>query len=110
MRHGVGGVAMSYFHPLWAPPTPAEMEQGVRAVASAQRIGGKTDVERGLIDAVDAFYRASDVPETAPPAQSCHGPRAHGARSQAFSARLAALHQAHPDNLEVTIFYALSLL
>ncbi|MBI4564659.1 MAG: hypothetical protein HY716_08225 [Planctomycetes bacterium] len=104
------GVAMTYYHPLWAPPAPEEMTQGVQAVEKAKKLGGKTEIERGLIEAIDAFYRTFDKPEPGPVAQSCHGPRAHGARAEAFRAKLEALHKKHPDNLEVEIFYALSLL
>src|SRR3990167_7958981 len=33
------GVAMSHYHPLWAPPGPAELEKGAAAIAKAQALG-----------------------------------------------------------------------
>jgi tetratricopeptide (TPR) repeat protein len=105
------GAAMTWYHPLWAPPTPEEMAAGVAAVEKARAIGGKTDLERGLVSAIDAYFRSEDRPEAAgPAAQSCHGPRAHGARAEAFRNALESLHREHPDNLEVTVFYTLALL
>ncbi len=35
------GVAMSNFHPLWAPPTPAELEKGRAALARATVSSGR---------------------------------------------------------------------
>jgi len=105
------GAAITSYHPLWAPPTPAEMAEGIAAVEKAKAIGGKTDLERGLIAAVDAYFRSADTPaEAGPLAQSCHGPRAHGARAEAFKTALEKLHGDYPDNLEVTVFYTLALL
>ena len=105
------GVAMTWYHPLWAPPTPAEMEEGRKAVDRAKQIGGKTDLERGFIRAVDAFYNAEEKPSAGEPvAQSCHGPRVHGARAVCFRDELGKLREKHPQEQEVEIFYALALL
>ena len=111
------GKSMTWYHPLWAPPTPAEMAEGVKAVDTAKRIGGKTEIERGMIAAIDAYFHGEDAPpdpktaETAPAvAPSCHGPRENSSRAGSFKAAWEELHRAHPDDLEVTIFYALSLL
>src|SRR5690242_17114083 len=35
------GVAMSNYHPLWAPPTKAELEKGAKAIEIAQGIKNK---------------------------------------------------------------------
>lgn len=105
------GVAMTWYHPLWAPPTPDEMAQGAEAVAKAKKIGGKTDQERGFIDAIDAFFNTAETSFTAEtPAQSCHGPRIFSARAVCFRQGLEKLRARFPDDLEVTTFYALSLL
>src|SRR5713226_4235021 len=37
------GVAMSYYHPQWAPPTPDELRKGSDAAALATKIPAKTD-------------------------------------------------------------------
>jgi hypothetical protein len=35
------GVAMCNYHPLWAPPTGAELEKGAKAIAIAQSLSQK---------------------------------------------------------------------
>ena len=39
------GVAMSNYHPLWTPPTVAELEKGAKAVAIAQSLREKSKYE-----------------------------------------------------------------
>jgi tetratricopeptide (TPR) repeat protein len=105
------GVAMTWYHPLWAPPTPDEMAKGAEAAAKAKRIGGKTDLERGFIDAIDAFFNSEEKPAPAEVvAQSCHGPRAFSARAVCFRQGLEKLRARLPNELEAEVFYALSLL
>src|SRR6185503_18142871 len=50
------GIAMSNFHPLWVPPTPAELEKGSNAAAQAMRVGATTQRERDYIAAINTFY------------------------------------------------------
>lgn len=105
------GAAMTWYHPLWAPPTAEDLAEGIAMVEKARALGGKSDLERGLIAAIDAYFRSEDGPALpGPVAQSCHGPRAHGARAEAFRAALGKLREEHPDSLEVTVFYTLALL
>ncbi len=106
------GVAMTWYHPLWTPPTPEDMSAGVAAVEKAKALGGKSELEQGLIEAIDAYFRTEDQPADPKDfaAMSCHGPRAHGARASAFRAAFEKLHGSFPENLEVTTFYALSLM
>jgi hypothetical protein len=61
------GVSMTWYHPLWAPPTPDEMKKGAEAVENARKIGGRTDFEKGFIAAIDAFFSAGDAPAPAEP-------------------------------------------
>src|SRR5262245_12006374 len=91
------GIAMTWYHPIWAPPPPSDLAAGKTAAGKAMEIGGKTDRERGYIEAVKAFYRDS---ETVP-----HGPRAN-----AYENAMADLSRRLPDDHEATIFYALALL
>ena len=90
------GVAMSNYHPLWAPPTPAEMERGRAAVAAAQALEAATDRERAYIEAIAAFY--------ADPAAN------HRTRSFAYSAAMEEFHRRYPQDREGSVFYALSLI
>ena len=57
---GYWGVAMSNYHPVWAPPTPEELEKGSAAVKKAKSTGAKTERERDYIAAIEAFYKGSD--------------------------------------------------
>ena len=105
------GVAMTWYHPLWAPPTPDEMKKGAESVERAKKIGGRTDLEKGFIAAIDAFFNSDEGPAPADTvAETCHGPRALSARAVCFRQGIERLRTAHPDNLEVKTFYALALL
>jgi tetratricopeptide (TPR) repeat protein len=91
------GVAMSYYHPLWVPPTAGELEQGRAAIAKATAAGAKSQRERDYIDALGAFYRDSDRV-------------GHKDRALAYSAAMEKLHQRYPEDREAGIFYALTLI
>jgi tetratricopeptide (TPR) repeat protein len=91
------GVAMTWYHPLWAPPNPEELAAGSEAAARATSIGGATDRERGFIDAIAAFYADAATVD-------------HGTRARAYRDRLEALTQRFPDDAEARIFFALALL
>ena len=91
------GVAMSNYHPLWAPPTPAELEKGVAAVAKAEAIGGKTERERAYIAATGAFFKDA-------------AGRPHLRRMLDYLAAMKALHERYPRDREAGIFYALALI
>jgi tetratricopeptide (TPR) repeat protein len=118
---GYWGIAMTHYHPLWAPPTPEEMAAGTKAVEQARNASSKSDREQVFIDAIAAFYETSDAPakqakkgkkgKDAAVGQSCHGPTGgHPERAKAFTAALEKAHQKYADDEEVTSFYALSLL
>jgi tetratricopeptide (TPR) repeat protein len=107
------GVAMTWYHPLWAPPSPNEMVEGKKAVREAKaHLAGKSDLERGFVEAIDAFFRTEDdaADEGQPMAQSCHGPRAHTARAEAFRQVFDGLVARYPEHVEVQVFRALALL
>src|SRR5215831_7825789 len=57
------GIAMSHWHELWAPPTPAELAAGAAAVAKAEAIGGETGREKACIAAIAVFYKDSGTLE-----------------------------------------------
>lgn len=91
------GVAMSNYHPLWAPPTAAEMAKGKAAAERAAGLGAPTARERGYIDAIGEFYRDA-------------GARDHLARTLAYTAAMERLHRANPADDEAATFYALALI
>lgn len=91
------GVAMSLFHEIWERPEDKTLQRGHDEIAAAERIGGKTDRERGYIAALGKFY--SDTSKD-------HYLEQAGAYSNA----MATLYQKYPDDLEAGAFYALSLM
>jgi tetratricopeptide (TPR) repeat protein len=90
------GEAMSYFHPLWAPPTPVEISQAEQALAKARSAPPKTEREREYLAAIETFYRDSGVVD-------------HKTRVLAYTSAMAGLHKHYPSDDEASVFYALSL-
>ena len=91
------GVAMSYFHPLWAPPTAAELELASAALAAAREAGVASEREQAYIAALETFYRDS-------------GRLDHRTRVLAYSAAMEQVHARYPQDHEAAVFYALSLI
>ncbi len=91
------GIAMTHYHPLWAPPGGAELAAGRAAALKAAELGAKTEREQAYIGAIGVFY--------ADPEKNGHGPRA-----KAYCEAMAAVSRRFPDDHEAAIFYALSLL
>src|SRR5881398_2271331 len=56
------GIAMTWWHPIWTPPTPEEMSAGKAATEKAMAMKAGTDLERGFITALDAYYNTADGP------------------------------------------------
>lgn len=91
------GVAMSNYHPIWAPPTAAELRKGWGAVERAKSVGARTPRERDYIAAIELFYKDSDRLD-------------HRARTYAYSEAMGRLHRGHPSDREAGVFYALTLI
>ena len=90
------GIALTYYHPIWAPPNPAELEAGRAAAEKAAAIGAGTDRERGYIRAVGVFYRDTDKAD-------------HRTRAAAYRAALDDLARAFPEDHEAAIFAAMMM-
>lgn len=90
------GVAMSNYHPLWAPPSQAELEKGAKAISIAQSIAGKPEREAAYIDAMAVFYKDFDKAN-------------HATRSKNFEKAMEKLYAQFPQDKEAAIFYALAL-
>ena len=91
------GVAMSYYHPLWAPPNSEELAKAVGALSQAKAARASSDREQAYVAALDTFY--SDA-----------GTRDHKTRALDYSAAMEQLHRRYPADREAAIFYALSLI
>ena len=90
------GEAMSYYHPLWVPPTAAELEKG-RIAITAAKAAAKSQREQDYLAAVDAFYRDSERLD-------------HKTRALAYTEAMKQLHERYPEDREAGVFYALSLI
>jgi tetratricopeptide (TPR) repeat protein len=94
---GYWGIAMSNYHPLWAPPSPAELKRGWNAVEKAKAAGARADRERNYIAAIEVFYKDSEELD-------------HRARALAYEKAMEQVYRRYPQDREAAIFYALSLL
>jgi tetratricopeptide (TPR) repeat protein len=90
------GAAMSLYHPLWAPPTPAELQKGREAVARARTTNAKTQRERDYIAALETFYKDADR-------------LGHWERARAYAVSMEGLYRRYRQDQEAAIFYALAL-
>jgi tetratricopeptide (TPR) repeat protein len=91
------GVAMTYYHPIWAPPTPAELAAGRAAAEEAARLGARSEREKGYVAAIGAFYKDADKLD-------------HRARALAYKTAMEKLAATFPDDDEAAIFHSLALL
>ncbi|HEX8177177.1 MAG TPA: hypothetical protein VF543_18965 [Pyrinomonadaceae bacterium] len=98
-RCGMGywGVAMSSYHPLWAPPNAAELKKGWSAIEKAKSAGVRTQRERDYIAALELFYKDSDKLD-------------YRTRAFAYSEAMERLYLRYPSDSEASVFYALSLI
>ena len=91
------GIAMSNYHPLWVPPTPAELKKGWSAVEKAKAAGKKNQREQDYIAAIEIFYKDHDKLD-------------HRTRAFAYSDAMNQLHARNPSDREAGVFYALTLI
>src|SRR6266568_4757772 len=104
------GIAMTWWHPIWTPPTPDEMSAGKAAIKKAMAMDAGTDRERGFITALNAYYNTPDGPTTGEVGQSCHGPVGPRDRVIAYEKAMRTLYERYPDDVETQTFYALAVL
>ena len=90
------GVAMCNFHPLWTPPTEAELQKGSKAIGIANTISKKSERESAYINAIATFYQDWNKTD-------------HHTRCINYEKAMGKIHTAYPDDKEAAIFYALSL-
>jgi tetratricopeptide (TPR) repeat protein len=104
------GIAMTWWHPIWTPPTPDEMRAGKTAMEEAMSMNAGTDRERGFITALNTYYNTHDGSAAAPVGQSCHGPVGPRDRVVAYEKAMRQLRDKYPDDFEVQTFYAFAVL
>jgi hypothetical protein len=90
------GVARTWYHPIWAPPSPEELKQGAAAVDRALALDAKTDRERGYIEALAVFYEDWQTVD-------------HVTRAKNYEKALAKVSERNPSDDEAAIFHALQM-
>ena len=90
------GVAMSYYHPLWVPPNPMDLNKGAAAIERARSLHARTERERDYIAALETFYKDADKLD-------------HGTRARAYEQAMRQIYLRYPKDDEAAIFYALAL-
>lgn len=92
------GAAMSNFHPLWAPPTPADLEKGARLISVAREISdNKASRESRYLEAIATIYDNWKEID-------------HRTRLLKFEDATRAIFEEYPGDKEATVFYALALI
>lgn len=91
------GIAMTYYHPIWAPPNAVELREGRAAAEKAASLGGGSEREEAFIAAIGTFYSDTDKLD-------------HRMRSLAYEKAMAELAARFPEDDEAAIFHALALL
>ena len=104
------GIAMTWWHPIWTPPTPDEMSAGKAAIEKAMGMIAGTERERGFIQALNVYYNSSDSPNAGAVGQSCHGPVGARDRVVAYEKAMRQLSEKYPDDFEAQTFYAFAIL
>ena len=94
---GYWGQAMSLWHPLWTPPSPAELATGLAAAEQAVRRSAPRSRERDYAEAIATYYR--DYPNVD-----------FKTRMQRYERAMAGVAERHPEDREARTFYALALI
>ena len=91
------GVAMSNFHQVWpSPPTPEELNKGSRAVEKARALAEGSSIMMDYINSIGAFYHN-------------YSNYTQRQRILNYAKAMDEMYQKYPNDREVAIFYALSL-
>ncbi len=93
---GYWGQALALLRNPFSPPPPGSLPQGRALLEQAQRIGAKTEREAGLIAALSHLFAGDDLP-------------GHRARLAQYAQAMEALSGRFPDDVEVSVAHALSL-
>ena len=104
------GIAMTWWHPIWTPPTPDEMSAGKAAIEKAMAMNPDTERERGFIRALNIYYNSPDARTATAVGQSCHGPVGSRDRVVAYETAMRQLRDKYPDDFEVQTFHAFAVL
>ena len=89
------GIAMSYYHQMWSPPSPRELRDGQLEIDQALAMNRGSPRERQFITAAAAYYKDTD--------------KSPQQRAEAYTASMGEAARSNPKDTEVLAFYALAL-
>ncbi|GAB4056102.1 hypothetical protein GCM10028810_71000 [Spirosoma litoris] len=92
---GYWGIAMANFHPLWTPPTEAELQKGSKAIQIAKSLETSAR-EADYLEAIGAFYQNWETVD-------------HPTRCLHFEKGMEKVYKNYSEDKEAAIFYALAL-
>jgi tetratricopeptide (TPR) repeat protein len=91
------GKAMALYHQIWDFPDDKTLKEGRKEIEKAQKLHSANAREQAFIAAAAAFFQKKSK-------------LSHADRTQAYSAALEKLHAQPPGDVEISSFYALSLI
>jgi hypothetical protein len=90
------GIARTWYHPIWAPPTPEDLKRGSAALERALAVSSRTQRERDYIEALAVFYKDWQTVD-------------HSSRARAYEKALSEIQARYPMDDEAAIFHALQM-
>jgi hypothetical protein len=90
------GIAMSYYHQLWSPPSQRELRDGQLEIDQALAMNSGSARERQFIAAAAAYYKDKDKPPQL--------------RAEAYAEAMSEAARSNPKDTETQVFYALALI
>src|ERR1700687_5608726 len=90
------GKAMALFHQLWDFPDDKTLKEGRKDIEKAQKLHPANPREQGFINAAAAFFQKKSK-------------MTHAERTQAYSTALEQIHAQLPNDVDISAFFALSL-
>jgi len=90
------GMAMALYHQIWDFPDDKTLKTGRKEIEKAQKLHPASARENEFINAAAAFFQKKSK-------------MSHADRTQAYSSALEKLHAQSPADVEISSFYALSL-
>jgi tetratricopeptide (TPR) repeat protein len=91
------GMAMALYHQIWDFPDDKTLKTGRKEIEKAQKLHPANTRENDFINAAAAFFQKKSK-------------MSHADRTQAYSAALEKLHAQSLADVEISAFYALSLI
>jgi hypothetical protein len=90
------GIAMSNYHPLWAPPTNEELAKGSKAIELARTLDANSNRDSQYLEAIASIFDNWEKLD-------------HRTRVTKFARAAEAIYNTYPEDKEAGIFYALAL-